>query len=141
MIFYKRQQPIDPETAIGKVVYLWLGKTKWLPYIGPAYLVVSSRKDHIVCVAVREDDDRTGPRMYIHRMEVALSCDPYEEYPAIQEMKAEYTRSRSELDRYFAKSLKAMSTEDVQHKASVRRRTRPKGGLFYIKPKKKYTSK
>lgn len=136
MIFYGKDAQIDPAKATGRVVYLWLGKMRWLPHIGAAYLVVGYRDSHLIAVAVNETNHRTGEKLYLHRADIALCCDPYDEYMAMQQMKSEYLKSRNDLDRSVAARMRKMGTKQIAQAAQTRRRTRPKGGLFYV-PKTK----
>lgn len=132
MIFLKKT-PREAHELLNQVVYVWLGKMRWLPHIGPCYLVVSSRDDYVVAVPVNKERLPIGERKWIHVNDLACACDPFEEYPAVEEVLAQYRSARNATDDHFAKKLRSMETPspEVSKLAKIRRRKRPKHN-FYV---------
>lgn len=126
MIFLKKT-PVGAADLLNKVVYVWLGRMRWLPHIGPCYLVVGSRDQHVIAVPVNKQRLPIGDRVFIHLRDIACACDPYVEHPAVEELMSQYRAARNSTDDRFAKALRAMETDDVrtQKLASIRKRKRP----------------
>lgn len=120
----------------GHVVYTWLGKMRWLPHIGPAHLVVGTRRDHIIAVPINNQRKPTGKRIWLRREQIAFWCDAYEEFAAVQQLMADYRKAKSQADDKFAKALSQMSKKEVKPLSGVRARKRPTRPFYVPKDKK-----
>ena len=126
MIVFSKDNPIVPANAVGNVVYLWAGKVRWLPHIGPAYLIIGCRNGHLIGRSLREGASHSHDRTYIQPADVAICCDPYEEHEAIQQINMDRLRAHCHTDEYYARVLNNMSADDIKRCAEARRIERPR---------------
>ena len=126
-----KRSAVQAEDLVGHVVYTWLGKMRWLPHLGPAHLVVGSRADHVIVVPVNEQKQPIGQRKWIRITDLAIWCDAYEEFQAVQELMTQYRASRNGIDDKYARAISRMSKKEAKRLSGVRIRKRP-SRPFYV---------
>jgi hypothetical protein len=123
-------QTIDPEKVVNQIVFVWLGRMRWLPHLGAAYYVVGHRDNHVIAVSTKEGD-RGSDRVYIHQDDLALVCDPYDAFTKIKQLKKQHAKERAALDTSMARTLRAMANDTDPDKYIRRKRTRPAHRVDY----------